>query len=202
MEPRRKPSQRRGLETVEAVLRAASDEIARSGLDRLTVRRIAETAGLSIGGVYGYFPNKEAIVTALITRWHERVFTVVDGIHPRFNTGLDLLSYLNQQVDRAAEIYKDQPGLGAMFDMLPAMPAVAAVVQGHDEAVLESLRSALRHYVPQAPAADIEAAAQAMPPICHELLLLAVSENSAGYVPLIKVLRACLVALATRLMTA
>ena len=172
---RRTPSQKRGQVTVEAVLQAASREIATGGLDKLTTKRIAEAAGLSVGAVYGYFPNKQAIVLALLARWNARVFEAVDSIHPRFGTGLDLLTYLNRQIDLAARVYEEQPGLGAMFDMMPAMPTINAAIERHDGAVRDSLLSAMQHYLPNADPAELEAGATAIPAICHELMMLAVS---------------------------
>ena len=63
--PRRRPAQMRALQTVDLVLEAAASEIEREGLDKLTTKRIAAAAGLSVGALYEYFPNKQAVVHAL-----------------------------------------------------------------------------------------------------------------------------------------
>ena len=54
----------------------------RHGYDRSTTDRIADRAGVSVGSVYEYFPNKEAIFASLLLRWNEerwRVFTETLG---------------------------------------------------------------------------------------------------------------------------
>jgi AcrR family transcriptional regulator len=65
---RRQPKQRRSRQTVEAVLDAVARVLKRDGVGAVTTNRIAEVAGVSIGSVYQYFPDKRAIFVAL----HER----------------------------------------------------------------------------------------------------------------------------------
>jgi AcrR family transcriptional regulator len=62
---RRIPQQERGARRVAQLLEAAAAELAQVGYDAATMTAIAERAGASIGAVYQYFPNKEAIVLAL-----------------------------------------------------------------------------------------------------------------------------------------
>src|ERR1044071_10462280 len=62
---RKTPRQARSSAMVEAILEAAARVLAREGLARATTNRIAEVAGVSIGSLYQYFPNKMAIVRAL-----------------------------------------------------------------------------------------------------------------------------------------
>src|SRR5471030_1386317 len=65
---RRAPAQARSKATVEAILEAAARIIRREGEDALTTNRIAEVAGVGVGSVYGYFPDKAAIQLALARR--------------------------------------------------------------------------------------------------------------------------------------
>lgn len=62
---RRKPQQDRGERRVAEVLEAAAAVIAEVGYEAATMTAMAERAGASIGALYQYFPNKDAIVTAL-----------------------------------------------------------------------------------------------------------------------------------------
>jgi AcrR family transcriptional regulator len=62
---RRQPQQRRALETVDVVLQGAVRVLGRDGVDAVTTNRIAEAAGVSIGSLYQYFPDKRAIFAAL-----------------------------------------------------------------------------------------------------------------------------------------
>jgi AcrR family transcriptional regulator len=73
---RRRPQQRRARETVEAVLEAVIRILKREGSGAMTTNRIAEVAGVSIGSVYQYFPDKRAIFIAL----HERHIREIDRV--------------------------------------------------------------------------------------------------------------------------
>src|SRR5580700_3072204 len=75
---RREPQQRRARETVEAVLDAVERVLKRRGLEGVTTNRIAEAAGVSIGSVYQYFPDKRAIFTALHDRHVETIARLID----------------------------------------------------------------------------------------------------------------------------
>ena len=66
--PRKRPRQDRSRATVDAVLAATARILVRRGFDGLTTNAVAEAAGVSIGSLYQYFPNKEALVAALIER--------------------------------------------------------------------------------------------------------------------------------------
>jgi AcrR family transcriptional regulator len=70
---RKNPSQSRARKTVETLLETTAQILANEGSERLTTNYLAEKAGYSIGTVYQYFPNREAIVLALIERQREQV---------------------------------------------------------------------------------------------------------------------------------
>ena len=62
---RKQPRQARSAELVAAVLDAAVQVLAKEGAQRFTTARVAEKAGVSVGSLYQYFPNKAAILFRL-----------------------------------------------------------------------------------------------------------------------------------------
>jgi AcrR family transcriptional regulator len=76
---RRRPQQRRARDTVEAVLDAVIRLLKREGSTAITTNRIAEVAGVSIGSLYQYFPDKQAIFTALHSRHVEQIDRVIQS---------------------------------------------------------------------------------------------------------------------------
>jgi AcrR family transcriptional regulator len=64
--PRKQPRQQRAAETRQRILDAATQVFAEYGYLAGTTNRIAEQAGLSIGSLYQYFPNKDAVLRALM----------------------------------------------------------------------------------------------------------------------------------------
>jgi AcrR family transcriptional regulator len=68
LQPRKSPRQARSTATVDAILEAAARILERDGPARLNTNAVAERAGVSVGSLYQYFPNKDAIVSALLSR--------------------------------------------------------------------------------------------------------------------------------------
>jgi AcrR family transcriptional regulator len=66
--PRKQATQARAVATVDAILKATARILVKDGYDRASTNKIAETAGVSIGSLYQYFPSKEALVAALVDR--------------------------------------------------------------------------------------------------------------------------------------
>ena len=75
--PRKKPVQKRSQVTVEAIVEAAARIFVREGYASATTNRIAELAGVSVGSLYEYFPNKASLLAALIARQVEAMNTLL-----------------------------------------------------------------------------------------------------------------------------
>ncbi|WP_425101038.1 TetR/AcrR family transcriptional regulator [Tropicibacter sp. S64] len=80
LEPRKQARQARARVTQEAIVEAAARILEQDRLDDLTTNGIAERAGVSIGSLYQYFPNKEAILVALIRRERALLYSDVMDI--------------------------------------------------------------------------------------------------------------------------
>jgi len=81
--PRKSATQKRSRATVDALVEATARVLIREGYDRASTNKIAETAGVSIGSLYQYFPSKEALVAAVIERHTQELSNVVRGAMDR-----------------------------------------------------------------------------------------------------------------------
>ena len=66
--PRKMPAQARSRATVDAIIQAATYILTKVGWEGLTTNAIAERAGVNIGSLYQFFPNKEAVIAELQRR--------------------------------------------------------------------------------------------------------------------------------------
>jgi len=71
--PRKRPRQARARATVTAILDATEQQLVAHGYDGTNTNNIARRAGVSVGTLYQYFPNKEAVVLAVAERHAERL---------------------------------------------------------------------------------------------------------------------------------
>ena len=75
--PRKAPRQSRSLATVKAILDATARILIERGFAAATTNAVAERAGVSVGSLYQYFPNKDALVSALHARHGEQMTAVI-----------------------------------------------------------------------------------------------------------------------------
>ena len=75
--PRKAPRQSRSQATVNAILDATARILVEQGFAAASTNAVAERAGVSIGSLYQYFPNKDALVAALHARHGEQMMAVI-----------------------------------------------------------------------------------------------------------------------------
>ena len=75
--PRKLPRQARSKATVDAVITAAAQILIEHGYEGATTARVAERAGVSVGSLYQYFPNKEALIAVLIERHADEIVGIM-----------------------------------------------------------------------------------------------------------------------------
>jgi AcrR family transcriptional regulator len=89
---RKTPQQERSKTIFESILEAAAHILSTVGVDKSTTNKIAEMAGVSIGSLYQYFPNKEALVSAILERQFKKHAKLIEEkiltLRKQPNTGL------------------------------------------------------------------------------------------------------------------
>ena len=73
LSPRKPPVQRRSRETLKVIHEASIQVLLSHGIHGLTTTRVAERAGVSVGSVYQYYPNKQALLAAVLQQHLEDV---------------------------------------------------------------------------------------------------------------------------------
>lgn len=121
---RKQPQQARSNELVGAILSAAAQVLAKEGAQRFTTARVAERAGVSIGSLYQYFPNKAAILFRLQSdEWRQTTGMLRDLLEEHDRPPLQRLrrlvhAFVRSECDEAemrvalndaAPLYRDAP---------------------------------------------------------------------------------------------
>lgn len=78
-EPRKTPIQARAAVTVDAISEATVQVLLSHGADRLTTTRVADRAGVSVGTLYQYYPNKQSLLFAVMEDHFEKITTAVEA---------------------------------------------------------------------------------------------------------------------------
>ncbi len=185
---RKQPKQSRSTELVSAILEAAVQVLAQEGAQRFTTARVAEKAGVSIGSLYQYFPNKAAILFRLQRDEWQQTTDLLCGIleevrNPPFERlGILVHAFLRSECEEAAmrvalhdaaPLYRDAPeaqearskGAGRlksfMEEVLPDASEVARARAG--DLIMTTLSTVGKRFseTPRPPA-EVEAYAEAM----------------------------------------
>jgi len=112
LRPRKLPHQKRASDTVAAILEAAACILESKGFDAYTTNAVAEKAGASIGSLYQYFPNKTALIMALISREDAMLLEDLLGLLER----PDGMSLLREVIQIAVTHQLRRPALARLLD--------------------------------------------------------------------------------------
>jgi AcrR family transcriptional regulator len=113
--PRRIPVQSRSRERVERILDAAAQVFADAGYDAATTEAIAARAGVSIGSLYQFFPNKQSLFDAVARRHLEQASAVFFTAFAADSPDVPWQELLDRAIDAFAALDRDDPNLRAVW---------------------------------------------------------------------------------------
>ena len=129
---------------MQAILEAAAQVFERHGYAAGTTNRIAERAGVSIGTLYQYFPNKDAILVALV-RLHVAASAAALQPHvERLSRGERFDDVLPDVVNAMVAMHALEPGLHrVLFEETPLPSTLRAEIDGLEDRLVEEAADAL-----------------------------------------------------------
>jgi AcrR family transcriptional regulator len=149
--PRRRPSQERSRDRVERILDATAALLAGdTPADKITTAAIAEEAGVPIGSVYQYFPNKLAVLAELARRVMEQVDHKTTSLIAEDFGVLPWDQAIDRAVDATMQGYAEQPGYLQLLLSIRPTPEFRLITDESNERVAAMLAAhpALRAEIP------------------------------------------------------
>jgi AcrR family transcriptional regulator len=123
---RKTPLQRRSTETVAIILEAAARILERHGFASFNTNAIAERAGVSIGSLYQYFPNKDALLSGLLEREVAPFLAVCEELTSIKNCRAALRGYIRSSMQHQMR----RPKLARLIDQAEARETFQGQVSG------------------------------------------------------------------------
>lgn len=125
--PRKSATQKRSQAMVETLLDATARVLTREGYDRASTNRIAATAGVSVGSLYQYFPNKEALVAALVARHNRQMLELLRDALKEV-ASFDLATAIGELVRAAVDAHLVDSALHRIFaEQVPRLGQLAKI---------------------------------------------------------------------------
>ena len=150
LSPRRRPSQDRSRDRVERILDATAALLGDTPVDKITTAAIAEEAGVPIGSVYQYFPNKLAVLAELARRVMEQVDTKTASLITGDFGVLPWDQAIDRAIDATMQGYAEQPGYLQLLLSIRPTPEFRLITDESNArvAALLALHPALQAVIP------------------------------------------------------
>ena len=141
---RRTPQQVRSQQRVNLILDTAADLFAEVGYEPTTTNSIAERAGISIGSLYRYFSDKDAILRALAKRHQEQVRGIFDRIFSGDLIYLPLDVLLDRLIDPFVELHTACPAYKQILLGSDVSADIAAANEELDQEIVRRMAEVLQ----------------------------------------------------------
>lgn len=176
---RREPSQQRSRERVERMLAAAAALIVEKGSDAMRMSEVAERAGVSIGSLYQFFPDKAAIIRTLAERYNalgrDCIETELAGV--RDTAGLK--DAFGRLVDIYYGMFLSEPVMRDVWSGMQADKALREVELGESRLNGSLLADTMRRLRPDADRDELERSAFLIMSLGESTMRLAISVERA-----------------------
>jgi AcrR family transcriptional regulator len=156
---RRQPTQQRSRERVERILSAASELIARTGSDQVKMNEVAALAGISIGSLYQYFPEKSALIRTLAERYNAESRRCIEEALAGVSDKASLLAAYADLVDQYFEIVMAEPVMRDIWSGMQADKQLMSLQLAESRICGGFLAAAMRKVHPKTDDAVLENAA-------------------------------------------
>jgi len=178
LEPRRIPTQKRSRQRVDDILDAVAELLVERGFDAVTTDLIAEKAGIPVGSIYQFFPNKFAIFYALAIRYIKRINAIASIPARRESLDLPWEEVVDRTIDAEAELWSNEQALPILWAGIQNAPELKTAVAESDKKSEEYLLTGLNRILPNVDPARRRLAARVIVHITRYLLDLSIAEPS------------------------
>lgn len=176
----RTPVQERARQRRDDILRTTATLLDKVGFDDLTTVLIAREQGISVGSLYHYFPNKQAILHALGEQWLTAYSQAVADIGELELESMSRPDYCTQMLARLRQVYDEQRGLLPLIQAMYAVPELRDLDETHDEQTITTLGQQFYRLGIKARKQELHRIGRAWLELTHALLLELADQNGTS----------------------
>ena len=177
LQPRNKPVQERAQKQINNILSTTAQLLDQVGQDDLTTILVAKHAGISVGTLYHYFPNKYAIMYSLTEQWIDEMQKAIDELEAEDIEKQSIKIFVEFSIQRIMKVYLNQKGLLPMVQAMYGVPELQSLDNKHDEIVIKGMARMFERLGVSSNKDELLRLGQAYLEISHALLLVVVDKS-------------------------
>jgi AcrR family transcriptional regulator len=139
---------------------------------------VAKRAGVSVGTLYHYFPNKYAIMYALAEQWVGEMDIALQELEAENIEALSLKKFIERSIERMLLVYTNQQGLLPLVQAMYGVPELKELDLIHDELIINSMARMFKRMDIASRPAELARLGRAYLEISHALILVVVNQSS------------------------
>ena len=192
---RRAPAQKRAKESIERIFKVTKQLLETRGLDQINTNHIATESGLSTGAIYNYFPNKEAILFAMVEGWLERLRQGYRDALQNVSQFSNPFEWIEFVLHHNEDCYDSEPVIARYYNALTILPDLMRLDAEHDDRAGSDMVDAQLVFSPDLSLEQAKVNATTMILMIHSILASTVSQKPDFSARMRSELRYCLNAL-------
>ena len=179
LSPRKAPRQSRSQATVTAILDATARILVERGAAAASTNAVAELAGVSVGSLYQYFPNRDALVSAVQVRHGEQMMAVIQRAMTKAMDAT-LVDALAGLVEATVEAHRVDADLHRVLEEQLGTVAADAIHDEYIDVMEDRIVALLARHRSEISAPDLKLAAYMLMNAAHALIHAVVLQRPRG----------------------
>ncbi|MDG1814444.1 MAG: TetR/AcrR family transcriptional regulator [Porticoccaceae bacterium] len=176
-ESRAQPVQKRAQQRRNLILGVTAELLEEVGQDDLTTILVAKRAGVSVGTLYHYFPNKYAIMYALAEQWVGEMDVALQALEIEPVESYSVKRFVESSVERMLAVYTNQQGLLPLVQAMYGVPELKELDLVHDELIITSMARMFKRMDISSKANELARLGRTYLELSHALIIVAVNQN-------------------------
>jgi AcrR family transcriptional regulator len=169
--------QKRAQERRNLILGVTAELLEEVGQDDLTTILVAKRAGVSVGTLYHYFPNKYAIMYALAEQWVGEMDVALQALEIEPVESYSVKRFVESSVERMLAVYTNQQGLLPLVQAMYGVPELKELDLVHDELIITSMARMFKRMDISSKASELARLGRTYLELSHALIIVAVNQN-------------------------
>lgn len=180
MEPelsvRHRPVQARGRERFELILRTGHDQLARVGVDGFTFDGLADAAGIPIGSIYQFFPNKHTLICELSAQDTDAIVAALGRAAEQFPSD-DWQTDVDRLIDHLADLWRSEPGRRHVWLAMQSTALTRSLAAEQTTRIAEQIVPLVAWLMPEGSRRRARTVAAVVVQMCYSLLHFSVHDD-------------------------